>query len=385
MRLLWINEHAAPVGGAERYVRETAAELARAGVENVLLYAVHGELSEAYVAGFAQAFPAVDIAAQVEQIQPDAIFLHRPVSDSTVEELLRLSVPTAAFHHDYDLFCPRRSKYRTIGSEPCERAVGWGCWPCLGVLQPAPPPVRVRLSLPGTLLAAQTVWKRLALHVVGSQHMARELARHGFDESRIAAVPLYSGDAPPADAAPERRRDRLLFAGQLVRGKGLDLALQALVELPSEVRLEVAGSGHQESKFRELAQRLGVAHRVDFLGRLGQAELTAAYRRAYCALMPSRYPETFGLVGTEAMAHGTPVVAAAVGAIPEWLEHGVTGLLVPPNNPAALGAAIKQLLADPALAARLGEAGLRRHAERYRVTHHVERLLPLLQKAAGLG
>ena len=381
MRLVWINEHAAPVGGAERYVSETAAGLRRKGVESVLLYAVHGELSASYVASFAGAFPAVDLRAQIREIAPDVVYLNRPISTHTPVELSDAGVPIAAFHHDYDLFCPRRSKYTTIGSHPCAQAVGWGCYPCLGFLQPAPAPKRARLVRPGALLAAQSPWKRFDLHVVGSHHMSAELQRHAFDPSRIAIVPLYAepNAVGAADGAPARP-DRILFVGQLIRGKGLDLALKALARLPSSIHLEVAGSGHQESMFRELARDLGVVSRVSFLGRLDQSALTDAFARAVCVLVPSRYPETFGLIGVEAMAHGVPVVGAAVGAIPEWLVHGVNGLLVPPNDAVALAEAAAQVWESPALRQRMSAAARQRHADNYRLEHHLVGLLPRLQR-----
>jgi glycosyltransferase involved in cell wall biosynthesis len=385
MRILWINEHAAPVGGAERYVRETAAGLQGEGWENLLLYAVHGELDAAYVAGFTGAFPAVDLAEQVRRLAPDVVYLHRPVEPGTAATLAGGGVPVAAFHHDYDLFCPRRSKYTTIGSTPCSRAVGLGCWPCLGFLQPAPGPLRVRLVRPGSLLAAQVPWRRLATQVVGSRHMAAELARHGFPAEAVEVIPLFAAEPAPAAAVEEDGITRILFAGQLVRGKGLDLALAALAALPAWVRLEVAGGGHQEGLFRRQAAELGLAARVAFLGRLDQARLSAAYRRAACVVVPSRYPETFGLVGVEAMAHGVPVVGAAVGAIPEWLDDGVTGLLVPPNDAPALARAMGSLLADEPLRRRLGAAGQASFAARFRRQCHLDRLREVLERTAARG
>ena len=90
------------------------------------------------------------------------------------------------------------------------------------------------------------------------------------------------------------------------------------------------------------------------------AELGRWYERAAVVVVPSRR-EGYGVVAREAMAYGRPVVATAVGGLPDAIEDGVTGLLVPPRDPAALRSALERLLADPALRARLGEAA-RRHA-----------------------
>ncbi len=94
---------------------------------------------------------------------------------------------------------------------------------------------------------------------------------------------------------------------------------------------------------------------------------------------------TWGLVGIEAMAHGTPVIASPLGGIEEWLSHGRTGLCVPPNEPAALAAAIDRLLGDSSLRSQMGANALRTFEERFRPDYHSARLLSVLEAVAGEG
>jgi glycosyltransferase involved in cell wall biosynthesis len=155
--------------------------------------------------------------------------------------------------------------------------------------------------------------------------MANHVVAHGFDKAKVHAIPLYATAPPDGEGSPEREKDLLLFAGQLIRGKGLDVLLHAMLKLGQSARLIVAGTGRQGKLFETMCDQLGLRHRVQFVGRLSRDQLHLLYRRATVVVVPSRYPETFGLVGVEAMSHGTPVIATTVGAIGEWLEDGCTG------------------------------------------------------------
>jgi glycosyltransferase involved in cell wall biosynthesis len=107
------------------------------------------------------------------------------------------------------------------------------------------------------------------------------------------------------------------------------------------------------------------------------------YARAAVTAVPSRWPEPFGMVGIEAMARGRPVVAFAVGGIPDWLEHGVTGLLAPEADTTALAQNLEHLLADPELAATLGANAATRVRERYRPDACLDQLTAVLSEAVA--
>jgi glycosyltransferase involved in cell wall biosynthesis len=112
------------------------------------------------------------------------------------------------------------------------------------------------------------------------------------------------------------------------------------------------------------ARELGVADRVRLLGRVAHERLPELYRSADAVVAVPRY-EPFGIVPLEAMACGVPVIASAVGGMLDTVEDGGTGLHVPPDDPAALAAAARRLLADDRLRASMGRAGERRVLQRY--------------------
>ncbi|MDQ3069295.1 MAG: glycosyltransferase, partial [Acidobacteriota bacterium] len=195
----------------------------------------------------------------------------------------------------------------------------------------------------------------------------------GYPAAQGEGVPYFVG---PVDASTPQPRT-VLAPGRLTREKGFDLLIDALARLPRPWRAIIAGDGMERQALERHARASGVADAIEFAGWQDEAGMAALYRRAAVVAVPSRWPEPSGIVGLEAMAHGRPVAAFAVGGIPEWLADGVTGLLAPPNDAAALGSAIARLLGDPVAAAGMGEAGRARVADLFSAGRHVQRLRDL--------
>jgi glycosyltransferase involved in cell wall biosynthesis len=144
--------------------------------------------------------------------------------------------------------------------------------------------------------------------------------------------------------------------------KGLDVLLRAFAEVSEshrEWKLQLVGSGPLRPRHEELARALSLEQRVEFLGARGRAEVARLLEGCGFFVLASR-SEPFGLVVVEALACRKAVVACAVGGIPEIIEDGRSGLLVPPDDPPALARALRALLDDPELRESLAEAGYRR-------------------------
>lgn len=164
------------------------------------------------------------------------------------------------------------------------------------------------------------------------------------------------------------RRGPLLAVGRLEDQKGFDVAIAALAHLSPrsrDVRLRIVGSGSRRDELEVQVRRLSLSGRVDLVGRLPAAGVVAALDEASIVLVPSRTMEGFSLVALEAARRARPVIASRVGGLPETVEDGVTGVLVPPGDPEALAAAIEALLGDPATAAALGKAARTRAGARF--------------------
>jgi glycosyltransferase involved in cell wall biosynthesis len=189
---------------------------------------------------------------------------------------------------------------------------------------------------------ARRVLRRARLAICASQELAAAARELGARSVRV----IPSGVDLPETVGPPDEPPHVLYAGRLSEEKGVLELVEAAAGLP----LVVAGDG-------PLRDRVPAA-----LGFVPHDELLRLYERAAVVVCPSRR-EGFGVVCAEAMAHGRPVVATAVGGLLDLVVDGETGLLVPPGDPAALRAALERVLADSDLRRRLGEAGRRRAAE----------------------
>lgn len=378
MHVLWVNDRADFVGGAERYVADTARLVRERGHRTTLFYGVPGWMEPKFTSLFDAAFPMVDVGRQIAELRPDVIYVHQLSDRAALRAITDSGVPSIRFFHDHALFCLREHKYRTVSHETCTRTVGLGCYPCLGFVRPAPTKVKVRLRTLGDIRDEQDDNRQVNAFVVGSHYMRDHAVAHGFPAHAIDVIPPFV--VPPAPATVERKPNRLLFVGALLRGKGLDILLHAMTQVRSDVRLHVIGTGKQEHIYRDMVSELGLADRVHFVGQVGRDDLQRAYAEATCVIVPSRTPETFGLTGPEAFLHGTPVIAAAVGGMGEWLRDGETGLSFPSGDSAALAKAIGKVLADPAAAAAMAARGRALCETEFSSERHVSRLIDVLAK-----
>ena len=374
MRILHLHERGDFQGGVEQILHDTAAGLSRRGHAQALL-TLPGPQGERFLSPFAGVFTS---RAGAATFRPDVLVVHK-FSDVGLLAALQTQYPTLQVVHDHDLYCPRRHKYLPLTHDLCESRAGANCVlrGCLLRRGSGALPLEVA-SMTGFSRRKQFA-AACDLLVAGSSYSARQLALNGFDPGRVRVIAPVPAAVASRAALPAGERGRMLFMGQVVRGKGLDLLLRAAAELSGEWQLDVAGTGPQLEEYRQLAARLGLGERVHFAGWVDHGRLEEWIARAQLVVVPSRWPEPFGMVGIEAMSRARPVVAFRTGGIPDWLTHGETGFLAEPADARSLAVRIQALLDDPELAARMGAAARRDVAERF--TH--EGFLDAMEQAAA--
>jgi len=185
----------------------------------------------------------------------------------------------------------------------------------------------------------------------------------GIDIDRFAAPP--AADARVAALVARSTAPRALFVGRLVYYKGLHVLLEAMRAWPGS--LIVVGTGPLEAELKRRAEALGVADRVIWAGRVSDEDLPAYYAAADVFVLPSvAITETFGVSQIEAMAASVPVVSTNLPTGVPWVSRdGVSGLVVEPGDPQALGSALARLANDAPLRAQLGAAAHRRAREQF--------------------
>ena len=370
-------------GGVATHAMASAEALVRRGIV-VRVLAARAE-SEEPVAGVRVTLsprlldraltPALRVADALRE-RPGVVHLHQ-FEDPDVLEHLRRVAPVLVSVHGYS-GCTSGVHHFAPGEE-CRRAHGPGCVPnlaargCAHTRDPRWIPAAYRRTSRSVraLRAAD-----LALSY--SSVIDRHLASNGV--ARRMEIPLFSTVAARSGSGHEQRR-RVLFVGRIVASKGVDVLIRAARTVDAE--FVICGDGWQLEAMRRLARRTGVYARVRFTGWLDGESIAQELADASIVAVPSVWPEPFGLVGIEAFGAGRPVVASATGGIEEWLEDGVSGLLVPPGDVDALAAALTGLLASPARQREMGEAGRRSAHTRFTAELHVEALLGAYRAASG--
>ena len=369
-KILFISERAGFAGGIERFICHTARLLSGAGCE------VYGQFdrpdrdAERFLSAFSRVF------TPEEPVDADFAVIHKLADPARLETLLaRYGERLALYVHDHDLYCPRTYFYTPFGRKNCRRAYSMTrCGLCAMATSP-------RHWRGGFFpeLAARTVKCRRRLELskqiprvaVLSEYMRGNLVMNGFDPARVAVIPPpvpVPAEVPPR---PENDPARLLFTGQLIRGKGVDMLLRALPFVREPFHLTVAGDGNQKAELERLAASLGMADKVTFAGWVDDPGRLAM--ESDVAVLPFFWQEPFGLVGPEALARELPVVAFRTGGVDEWLRDGENGFAVPPRDVKGFAAAIDRLLADGDLRRDFGATGRKFVRERFSGAEFVRR------------
>ncbi len=238
-----------------------------------------------------------------------------------------------------------------------------------------------RLGVPGVLATAEslprsyTIGQRFrrerslsqAAGLIGANNLALALVTKRRPSAPHLSLPRFGVIAPIVAPREPHAGLAIGFVGRLVPERGLDLLFRACVGLAGKWTLTVVGTGPSQEELEGLAQRLGIAARISWLGALPRQAVDAIWPRLDCLVLPSRTTErwvmTAGRAAIDAMAHGVAVVGTDSGALAEIVGKG--GRIVPEEDVPALTAAIQELDADRAECERLGEAGRRRIVEEF--------------------
>ncbi|KPA21249.1 GDP-mannose-dependent alpha-(1-6)-phosphatidylinositol monomannoside mannosyltransferase [Shimia sp. SK013] len=214
-------------------------------------------------------------------------------------------------------------------------------------------------------------------HFCRSQAMALSDPKHWHKLHIIhcGVDPSLYADTPPPSG------HRLLFVGRLAPVKGLPVLLRALAPLINDfadLKLTVIGDGPGRKALEHQAQTTGIADHVDFVGYKNQTEVAEALAQTDLFVLPS-FAEGVPVVLMEAMAAARPVVTTQIAGVPELVDHGASGLLVPPGDTHALSRAIASILADPKRAAEMGAHGRERVEVAFTAATEAARLAQLFE------
>jgi glycosyltransferase involved in cell wall biosynthesis len=368
-RILFVHEVYGRLAGAEQNIIVTAPHLAKT-FDLAFLYDSRSGKDEA---AFAAVFPrshqvpfADDAAAEVATQRvlaaerPDLIYVHKCIALGVLRALVKAGIPLVRMEHDHDIYCMRSYKYFPWSRRICQKKAGPCCiFPCLAFLKRDRSRGRfgVRLVSYRRQMECIRLNQEFRAFFVVTDYMREELIRQGFAAERIHIFPPVP---PPTDtlfASTFSERNLIIYAGQILRGKGVDCLIRAFARLQHPARLIILGSGSYQEACQKLAHDLGVAERVEFPGFVSRDRLAEYYAHATMAVVPSVWPEPIATIGLEVLRYGIPVVGFDAGGIRDWLRDGETGYLIPWMDIETMSQRLDQLLGDKELARRLGAQG----------------------------
>ncbi|ROT28135.1 glycosyltransferase [Micromonospora sp. HM5-17] len=411
MRVLHVNKFLYRRGGAEGYLFDLAA-LQRAAGDTVAYFGMahpENEPSLAYARHFP---PRVDLeppppglgarvaatarmiwspasrrglARVIDEFRPDVVHLHNiyhQLSPSILAAARAAGVPCVLTLHDYKLACP---SYQLLDrGRPCLACVEGGpLWAMRRRCKDGSFSRSAVLAVESWLHRTFQAYDPVRVFVSPSRFLADILRRAGVYPDRLRVVNHFvDSDAVAAPAATPGRPGGVVFAGRLAPEKGVDVLIEAAAALPAGVPVDIAGDGPARPALEALAARRAPG-RVRFHGRLDKPTLHTLLRSAAVAAVPSRWHENQPMAVLEAFACGIPVVTTDLGGLPELVEPGVDGEIVPADAPAPLAAALRGILADPARARRMGRAARAKVARDFAPATHLARIRALYAEAAA--
>jgi glycosyltransferase involved in cell wall biosynthesis len=295
----------------------------------------------------------------LDDFPPDVAHMHlvyHQLTVSIIDELASRSIPSVLTMHDYKIGCPAYVLYRD--GAPCTLCTG-------GHVENVVRHKCVKGSRTGSLLAAiearmvraRGSYRKVDAHIAPSAFAGRVAIESGIDPDTVHVVPnfLSAGEfgnpVEVLDGEP-----RFFFAGRLEEIKGIRDILDAYASGDSGLGyLVLAGAGGElESQVIAAAKS---SDNIEYLGRLTRTQVLSELRRSRAMLLPARWHENNPMSLLEARAIGVPIICTNMGGLPEMVEHGVDGFVVPRAEPQALSDAIRRLSQDRQLAEEMGRRG----------------------------
>ena len=391
MRILYVHERFGSLAGAEANAFITAEQLGQRGHRIGILHGPGtGKGEDAWRKVFVRQFDLSGDTAKVTHnalklFRPDVVYVHKMADLNVIEALVESGVPLVRMVHDHDIYCMRSYKYDYFTREICTRAASlycvFGCGACV-----------VKNSGPGFPLkwvSYSDKQREIALNknfdrmVVVTTFMRDELIKNGFDPAKIeihAPVPRM-GEVGLRSSFSDR--NLILYAGQIIRGKGVDVLLESLAKVESNFECIILGDGNHKACCEQLCTKLGLNDRVKFKGFIPQEELKAYYRECSVVALSSLWPEPIATIGLEVMRYALPVIGFDAGGIKDWLIDGHNGYLVPWMNREVFAQRIDELLQDKAKARHLGENGFQFVSERYDFDGYISDLEAMFADTVG--
>ena len=388
MHIVIINRNWAQGGGVERYLQNVVRDLSNLSHNVTVIYS-RGEADwedQHFKAYKVKGIDTCDgqymrsLSDILTNVKPDLVFIHNTPNYQLVD-YVAANWPSVRMVHDHELYCWRPSRMLRPSKVICTKSFGPMCCTLCALTRDTKARSGFSLRNYRRKLIELEATRRVSKIVVASKYMRDELLRNSFAKESLEILPCYAPDPKSGRTRIHTEQRTILFVGRILDIKGISPLIKAFASVDTDASLMIVGDGAYLSKAKKVAHRLKLERRVRFAGWLDDTETSECYQAAQLVVIPSLWPEPFGIVGIEAMAHGKAVIAYNVGGISDWLEDGVNGYLVRRGRISDLSLVINELLRNSQLRERLGLNGRRLFEEKYTSKVHLTALLRIFGEA----
>lgn len=337
-----VHERASFYGGAEEYLIELSVYVKHKNIQIDLYYSPDFHPKKAFTDHFDKTFILLDPTKQLKN-KYDILYIQNLKKDFKYLTKKHLGFPVFKFIHDHHHFCLRRSKIKAFDSATCTKTAGIHCYTCPGLAYRESG--NLVFNTLSNLKSEHRFLQKLDGLIVGSKYLDKHIRRHKISAKKLFINPLYPSyeESEFHNTTIKDRENSILFAGSLIKGKGVEVLLRSFSQAQTSYTLYIAGDGQKKEEYENLAKSLGIKKQVQFLGRISSKELTRYYKKVKAHIVPSTFPETFSKVGIDGAVHGSLPICSEVGAISSWLSDGQNGLLFKSGDIENLSEILKDL------------------------------------------
>lgn len=407
MKVLLINNFFSLVGGVEVYISKLGGMLRKYGIEvgyfatDKQPYLVKGYKYSKYFPHYKD-FNAIKLKEFIknpsyfynveakekldeflEIYKPDIAHINsisRHLSPSVIKSLKEKGIPVIMTLHDGFFACPDTGLIKGNGDfcykYPCAKGNVFHC-----ILNKCNEGSLIKSIVSSSEFFYRKIhrlYDKIDLFIAPSRAIKDLALYSGVNKQKIVLLNNFIDEDLFTYEPDYLSKNYFLYAGRLVKEKGIEFLLQAMLMLPPEIELHIAGSGEQEEELKNLALLYGL-NNVKFLGMLSQSELKKEYRDCIASVLPANYFEAFGLSVIESFAYGKPVIGTDIGAIPELIDNGKTGYLVKSANPEELAGAMLKLINNN-IAVKMGRIARLEALSKYSAGDHADKLIKIYKQ-----
>jgi glycosyltransferase involved in cell wall biosynthesis len=390
MRVLHVHNEITSKGGTEVYLSDLQELLPTYGHDSFWL-AIQGNNDWRWILHGYEWIEVPDKKTLKEQLtewidknEIQIVCIHNLFDSELVDFFISL-LPVIKFSHSPVIVCPGRDKFWRGSNKPCTEPYGLHCfWHAYTEKCTNRHPKRLLSAwnfVRDEIVRAKTQYRKT---IVMSEYNNDLLRECGVPESQVFVNPYftkYKVEIPESDIIEERIY--MLFIGRIVAGKGLIEMLNAvegILKHSENIHLDIIGDGIMMEEVKSVVASKMLENYVTFWGWLPHQEIDRLMERSYLVIFPSTYPESFGIVGIEAMMAAKPVVGFDAGGVSTWLKDKENGFLIPSANIELMRNAINNLIDNKNLWRSMSRKGREIALTSFLPHVHLEKLISLFKE-----